>query len=574
MALPPPPDPRGRCSVCSGLFDRPLLGGTPEAPVCPACASLFKGPAPRRLPLFQSTPAVPGPLPAASGPRGRAARAELASRELARRSLLAFTKRFVPGYMAGWFHEELCSELERFVEDVEQRRSPRLMVNCPPRHGKSQIASVTFPAWLLGRHPEWSVIACSYGFDLAKDFSREAQGLVENREYARIFPDTKPNKKAWAADEWRLRTRGGYTAAGVTGAINGKGAHVLLIDDPHKNREEAESRIQQEAIWSWYTSTARTRLAPGGGIVVIQTRWNDEDLSGRILTREQDASQSGGRLVGGGWRRRVYPAIAKRDEHRRKQGEALHPERWPLDALLDFQAESTPREWNSLYQQDPVGDEGDYFRREWFQYYDRQNLKPSELVVYAAWDLAVSQHEDGDWTVGIAAGIDADENMYLLDLYRGRWTSHQIVERMIRLQRAWRPEVTGVENGQISLALGPFLDKRRREEGLYSMRVEPLKPGRRDKRARCRSIQGRMEQRKVLFPERASWLEAFEAELLRFDAGQFDDQVDALGWLGIMMDMQRGYYTRRFRARKSRVQQELDRILAESRAGTRSAMAS
>ena len=213
---------------------------------------------------------------------------ELASRVLARRKLIYFIQKFKPDYEPGWVHEDICDRLERFFKAVEKQEAPRLILAMPPRHGKSEIASKNFPAWILGHRPEFEIIASSYNVSLPMGFSRRVKENIASPTYRQIFPKTSLSKHSQAAEAWMTTKGGGYVAAGVGGGITGKGAHVFIIDDPVKDAEEADSETMREKTWDWWGSTAKTRLAPGGGVLVIQTRWHDDDLSGRMIAQMKE----------------------------------------------------------------------------------------------------------------------------------------------------------------------------------------------------------------------------------------------------------------------------------------------
>ena len=454
------------------------------------------------------------------------ARAELALRFLTRKRLLPFVERFNPEYNAGWVHKDICKRLEKFSKDVAQKKSPRLMLFMPPRHGKSTLASIAFPAWHLGRNPEHEFISCSYSGSLAMGFSRKVRSLLRDPGYKTAF-STRLDPESQSAEARLTTSGGGFVAAGVGGGITGKGAHVLVIDDPVKNREDAESQNNRDSNWDWYTSTAYTRLAPGGGVLVILTRWHDDDLAGRLLKAGADG--------GDDWEVVRYPAIAEEDESFRDTGEALHPERYDVPSLERIQKAVGPRDWSALYQQNPVADDGDYFNRGMINYYEEDEVDQEQLRYYQAWDLAIGQRDRNDYSVGMCIGVDEHDRLYVMDVVRGRYDGFELVEKILDFYEQWKPSIIGIEKGHIEMALGPFLEKRVRERGLYEAYIKDLKTGRRDKEARARAIQGRMQQGMVFFPKEATFTGPLIAELLRFPNGIHDDQVDALAWIGLMM---------------------------------------
>ncbi|AEA99059.2 chaperone and heat shock protein 70 [Alteromonas mediterranea DE] len=389
----------------------------------------------------------------------------------------------------------------------------------------SELASKTFPAWHLGRMPKHEVIASSYASDLAMDFSRKVRGILADPDYGRIFK-TRLDKKSQSAERWNTDANGGYVAAGVGGAITGRGAHIGIIDDPIKNREDAESATNRQKIKDWYTSTFYTRLAPGGGVLVILTRWHDDDLAGWLIDQENEGGDK--------WEIVRYPAIAVSNEKYRLKGDALHPDRYPLDALERIKRAVGDRDWSALYQQNPVPDEGAYFQKDWFRYYEVEPPR-ERLKVYQAWDFAIGTAEHNDYTVGVTIGIDRDDKAYLLNVARGKWDALEIIEKIIDEYTAFLPQVVGFEKGQIEMALGPMLRKRMRERKTF-FAYEELKTGRRDKSARARPLQGRMQQGMVLLPKNAEFTNEIRNEMLRFPAGTHDDQVDAFSWAFQMLD--------------------------------------
>jgi predicted phage terminase large subunit-like protein len=471
-------------------------------------------------------PTTPEPEPTKADTLEEKAREELALRFLTRKRLLPFVERFNPDYQAGWVHKDICQRLEEFSRDVTEKKSPRLMLFMPPRHGKSTLASVAFPAWHLGRNPQHEFISCSYSGSLAMGFSRKVRGLLREEGYKSAFK-TRLDPQSQSAEAWLTTSGGGYVAAGVGGGITGKGAHILVIDDPVKNRDDAESANARSSAWDWYTSTAYTRLAPGGGVLVILTRWHDDDLAGRLLKAAADNGEQ--------WEVVNYPARAEVDEAFRKQGEALHRERYDEDALARIEKAVGPRDWSALYQQNPVADDGEYFTRDMINYYDNDDIDHDRMRFYCAWDLAIGKNDRNDYTVGIVVGVDEQDQLFVVDMVRGRFDGFELVEQILDMYEMWKPSIIGIEKGHIEMALGPFLEKRVRERGLYEAYFKDLKTGRRDKEARARAIQGRMQQGMVFLPKEEQFTGPLVAELLRFPNGVHDDQVDALAWIGLMM---------------------------------------
>ena len=510
--------PQRQCSRCHNLYPVNLFGAANS--LCVYCVAdeaeqIPEADAPEVEEVQEETGSVQ-----------EKARAELALRFLTRKRLLPFVERFNPDYSAGWVHKDVCKRLEDFSKAVVEKKSPRLMLFLPPRHGKSTLASISFPAWHLGRNPTHEFISCSYSGSLAMGFSRKVRGILREPNYKTAF-DTRLDPESQSAEAWLTANGGGYVAAGVGGGITGKGAHVLVIDDPVKNREDAESQNNREGTWDWYTSTAYTRLAPGGGVLIILTRWHDDDLAGRLLR-----ATTGG---GDNWEVVKYPAVAEEDERFRKTGEALHPERYNVDALDQIRKAVGPRDWSALYQQNPVADDGDYFTREMIRYYEPDEIDQDRMRYYCAWDLAIGQRDRNDYSVGIVVGVDEHDRMFVMDVVRGRFDGFELVEQILDFYELWRPGIIGIERGHIEMALGPFLEKRVRERGLFEAYFKDLKTGRRDKEARARAIQGRMQQGMVFLPKDAVFTGPLAAELLRFPNGMHDDQVDALAWIGLMM---------------------------------------
>ena len=842
---------------------------------------------PSEGPPSSSLVAQPPPKPSLPTDPLEAARLELAHRVLARRRLLPFTQKINPRYVAGWVHEDICRRLERFSQEVEEGKSPRLMLLMPPRHGKSELASRMFPAWHLGRFPDHEFIACSYNVSLAMSFSRKVKEVIVDPVYEAIF-DTRLHPDFQAAEEWAIRGhRGGYVAAGVGGGITGKGAHCLaphtiirteygpfaierlyqlkslprvetpfgfkqvlaatkrpapqlytlrfasgavlratgehpvylaergeyvsvgelygqaignggfevhvvraiipaasvrprevgssgldgfllqqgvqpgaprseerkvlrdvrqagdlygaepwgavlqprmhaqpgtafveavpamrrgvsaetfhagllrgdlrqygahnpyawdrelelpygqrirvlvrpdapadpgarqgvrgvleqetaplpphqrgperqrageprdalrdaphgapqictdtllmverdgegtdfvydlqvedagcffaedilvgnclLIDDPIKNAEEAQSADLREKLWEWYTSTAYTRLAPGGGVLIIQTQWHDDDLAGKLQNAmKADPEADRFEVV-------KYPAIAETDEwldpasdeivrlehddapaapdscagtsrirataradsrglnvkhlqYLRAKGEALHPARYDLRRLNQIKRTLPQQWWSALYQQNPVPDEGIYFTKDMF----RRGPAPrvQDCYVSIAFDFAISEKQQNDYTVGTVSLLDSDDVLHFVDRVRFKSAdADYICKAIVGLCKKWHnPSLQlGLEDGQIYRALSAPLKREMARQRVYPS-MQLLKPIS-DKQARARTLQGRMQQGLVSFSSEADWYDSMRTEMLRFPNGVHDDQVDSAAWNAIM----------------------------------------
>lgn len=465
---------------------------------------------------------------------------------LSKRRLIPFTQRINPRYSAGWVHHDIARRLEKFSDDVAKGLSPRLMILMPPRHGKSELASRMFPAWHLGRQPDHEIIACSYNVSLAMSFSRKVKEVLHDPSYQTVF-ETRLHPDFQANEEWGIANhRGGYVAAGVGGGITGKGAHVLIIDDPIKNAEEADSPDVREKLWDWYGSTAYTRLAPGGGVLVIQTWWHDDDLAGKLQTAMKDDDEADQFEVV------KYPAIAEADEYLdeetdlivydecpargrllRRKGHALHPERYDIQKLQRIKKTIPSRFWAALYQQNPVPDDGGYFVKEQFRRGRAPNARKCNIMI--AWDFAISEKKQNDYTVGTVGLQDDDDILHVVDQLRFKsGDAFFIVESIMNLASKWYSPglILGFEDGQIYRAIEALLKKRMREKRLY-FSIEVLKPLT-DKLVRARPLQARMQQGMVSFSDSAEWFDSLRTEMLRFPAGVHDDQVDSLAWLAQM----------------------------------------
>lgn len=415
-----------------------------------------------------------------------------------------------PGYKDAHHHRLIA----RHLEAVERGDIKRLMITMPPRHGKSMLASEFFPAWYIGRNPDHYVVTATYAQELADDFGRKVKNQIEDDAYKAIFPgvslaDDSKSAKRFHIDgnsggyEHSIGQRGAFYAVGVGGPLTGRGAHLLLIDDPVKNREDAESEVIRKKTKDWYTSTAYTRLMPGGRIVIIQTRWHEDDLAGWLQAEHEHE----------GWVVLNLPAI-------NDAGEALWPEQYDIEALEQIKRALPPRDWSALYQQSPSPETGDYFKKEWI--YEVDSLPPREtLRVYGGSDYAVTSN-GGDYTVHAVVGIDPQGNPWLLDMWRHQTSSDKWVEAFCDLVKKWKPIGWAEETGQIKSGVGPFLVKRMIEREAYVTREAFATRG--DKAVRAQAIRGRMAMKGLRILRDAPCKTDLINEMMSFPVGVHDDQ--------------------------------------------------
>lgn len=479
---------------------------------------------------------------------------ELQRRELCRRRLVYYITSCMPNYLPSWWVQDLCRRLEKFMRDVEMEKSPRLIVAVPPRHGKSLTASDMFPSWVLGHHPEWPLILASYAQELPVEFSRNIRDRLQSPEYKAIFPTAKLRPDAKGVEAWRTTENGGVKAIGVGGGLTGFGGKILIADDLIKDSEAASSDTILQNTWNWYQMVFRSRLAPGGGILLIGTRWHWHDPTGRALALDEELAKAGvPEWERENWEVVTYPAIAEHDEYLmgdgaiqydvpdpstslrklRNKGDALHPERYPLNELKKIRNTLTKSNWSALYQQQPTPSEGDFFKRDDLKY---QWLDPAYRPlcrVFMTVDYAIGKKQRNDYTVMGVHALDANDDMYTLEVRRGRWGTKEIVDNVVAMVERHRPEIYAGEQGQIHAAVWPLIQEALDKKRLYLTVDDTLVPIQ-DKETRARPLQGRTQRHKHFFSfDSAARPEIFdiaEREMLQFPNGVHDDIVDMLSW--------------------------------------------
>lgn len=460
--------------------------------------------------------------------------------ERAKNNLLDFTLYTNPIYETGWFNELLFAELDQFLKDAEAGLMPRLMIFAPPRSGKSEAASRRFPAYVLGKHPNWNVIACSYSSDLANRMSRDTQRIITSPRYNEIFPETNLTlSRAGAggairtAELWEIINSkgdiqgGSYRAAGVNGGITGQGMNIGIIDDPAKDYKTASSPTYQEAVIDWYDTTFFTRADPKiNGIIIILTRWHKDDLAGQLLKKAEEGGEQ--------WRVVSFPMEAEKHEvHElngkkyslRKPGEILFPERMP-QSFVDKAKQRGSLVWNALYQQRPTAKGGGLIKSEWFGEY--KELPPLKWrAVYG--DTAQKTKEVNDFSVFEHWGLGVDGYMYLIDMIRGKWEADELKRRATAFWNSCK----SIKNGPLRhMAIE---DKASGTGLIQSIRKDALCPVKaiqrdKDKYTRLMDTQGFIESGYIKLPSDKPFVSDFlvEMESINPDFNTHDDQLDPM----------------------------------------------
>lgn len=437
--------------------------------------------------------------------------AELARRELARRRLLDFTTFNFPEYKVNWHHRVIAEKLDA----VERGDIKRIIFVLPPRHGKSEEVSVQFPAYAIGKNKDRNIIEASYSGDLATDFGRQVRNIIASDNYKKIFPDVTLAEDSQAKGKWNTNGRGAYNAVGVGGATTGKGADILIIDDPIKNRQDAESAVIRESNWQWYTSTARTRLSPDGAIIIVMTRWHDDDLVGRIL-RSENAHL---------WEVVHFPAIATEDEEFRKKGEALWADHFTLEKLEETKRDIGTYDWSSLYQGNPIDSESQEFRKDMLRYRTEEQIQDKRLNRYLTIDLAFSDKETAD-NIGFCDNRVDPQNVWNFRAWARKLSPKDFIDYLFVLHAEYNYLQIGIldKHSQYTIVIKPFIEEECRKRNKF-LPIVALKTQTTSKELRIRALLPRYLNASVYHLEGACV--DLEEELLRFPKGVHDDVADA-----------------------------------------------
>jgi len=435
---------------------------------------------------------------------------ELKKKEMAQDKFLSFVTEVWPTFIGGRHHARMAEAFER----VANGTCKRLIINMPPRHTKSEFASYLLPAWFLGKYPNKKVIQTSHTAELAVGFGRKVRNLVDSDVYTRIFPGLSLQSDSKAAGRWNTSKGGDYFAIGVGGAVTGKGADILIIDDPHSEQEAALAQSSPEIydkVYEWYTSGPRQRLQPGGAIVIVMTRWSLRDLTGQVV--KSSAARGGDE-----WEVIEFPAILP-------SGNPLWPEFWSLEELTALHTELPNSKWMAQYQQQPTSDSSAIIKREWWKVWEKEQ-PPRCHYVLQSWDTAFEKNTRADYSACTTWGVfymNEDENdphIILLNSFKERMEWIELKKTAFQHYKEWEPDTILIEKK----ASGAPLIYEFRAMGIPAQEFSPGKG--QDKISRLNAVSDLIASGKVWVPE-TRWAEELVDEIASFPSGEHDDLVDA-----------------------------------------------
>lgn len=440
--------------------------------------------------------------------------ASAVKREKAQTKFLNYVSEMWPGFISGRHHALMAKKFE----DIAEGKIRRVIINMPPRHTKSEFASYLLPSWFLGKFPEKKVIQCSNTAELAVGFGRKVRNLVGSEHYSKVFPNVSLRQDSKAAGRWATSGGGEYFAIGVGGTVTGKGADLLIIDDPHSEQEAAQGDpTVYSRVYEWYTSGPRQRLQPGGSIVIVMTRWSELDLTGRVM---KDALS---RDKGEEWEIIELPAIMP-------SGKPLWPEFWPIDQLEALKEELPISKWNAQYQQSPTGEEGALVKREWWKVWDKEDPPPCHFIIQS-WDTAFTKSERADFSACVTLGVfylgenTQDPHIILLDALQKRMEFPELKDKAMSHYQYWEPDTLLVE----AKAAGAPLVFELRAMGIPVTEYTPSRGTRQvsnDKFARLNSVTDLFRSGKVWCPD-TRWAHEVVEQMAAFPNAEHDDLVDA-----------------------------------------------
>ena len=432
-------------------------------------------------------------------------------REKAQVDFMEYVKMMWPGFIHGRHHALMAKKFEQIADGTVKR----LIINMPPRHTKSEFASYLLPSWYLGKFPHKKVIQSSNTGELAVGFGRKVRNLVSSEAYASVFPDVGLRQDSKAAGRWATNKGGEYFAIGVGGTVTGKGADLLIIDDPHSEQEAALAAGNPEIyqkVYEWYTSGPRQRLQPGGAIVIVMTRWAEGDLTGRVLA---DALK---REKGEDWEVIELPAILP-------SGNPLWPQFWSLEELSALKEELPVGKWNAQYQQKPTGEEGAIVKRDWWKIWEGERAPACEFIIQS-WDTAFTKSERSDFSACTTWGVfyleeDRNQpNIILLDAFQERMEFPELKAKALELYREWEPDSCVIE----AKAAGAPLVFELRRMGIAVSEYTPVRGN--DKFVRLNSVTDLFKSGKVWAPD-MRWAHEVIEQMAAFPNAAHDDLVDS-----------------------------------------------
>lgn len=408
-------------------------------------------------------------------------------------------------------------EIEDALLDVFEGRCNRLIINIPPGHGKTELITKCFPVWMMGKRPDSKIIATGYSAQLTQQFGAEARDYYRSASFRRVFPRApRISEDTDAKGHWKNTEGGSYYATGTGGSITGLRANIFLIDDPLKP-DEANSDLKREAINSWYSNTVTSRLFNPlkDAVIIIMQRLHEADLCGYLMDREN-------RGLGEKWRKIILPAIAETDEPNRKKGEALFPQRFPIEALRTLEV-SLHRNFSSQYQQDPVDKLSQEFHEEWWKYYE---VLPIGGRTFTAVDPAFSVKDSADESSVCTVRFYGDE-AYICEITHGRFGPTELENEITRHALTWRPEKIGIEAVQAQVLISHSLKSQFASKGISSD-IEEIRQGGADKETRIRRLIPMYHRGQIWHLKGAEWSKALESQLIKFPRAKHDDIPDSL----------------------------------------------
>lgn len=460
-----------------------------------------------------------------------------------RENLIDYARYLRPDPQAPWDITRSLYEVQphhalvaRELEALEMGLTKNLILTLPPRAGKSLLASTTFIPWFLGRNPDWSTIMATYNSTFAGDFGRQVRALLQDPRNAQVFPGIHLDPKSTSVNRMNTTNGGQLTFVGRGGSLTGRGGHLLAIDDPIKDRKEADSQLIRNQMWEWFTQVFSTRaMMDDARRLITTTRWNADDIVGR-LTDPNNSFYNHSEAKK--WRVINIPAFAEQDDPvGRKPGEALWPKRFSVSYLAGLRDQDA-RGFSALYQGNPSPSTGIFFEPSDIREYQSIQQIPEDVRYYGASDHAISTMQWADKTVLLAFCVDQNDNIWIRpESQMSKMTSPTQIEAMLGLIKRFKPLFWFAEKGHITKSIGPFLRKRMQEERVFTSIFELQPTG--DKQARAQSIKGKMSAGQVYLPQWASWYPEVRNQLLTFPAGAHDDFVDALSIMGLGLALQR-----------------------------------